>query len=269
MGVLNITTLYVDSITTTAAIVHFSATSLSGGWFARNGIETPDDGSHAWFLGDSNPADQRVRFFGLESGTDYSAIVTGRETQPDEEESSGAIGFSTLWSSVPTKADTPSPTDANTSVTLDQATISWNDGGGADTFDVYYGTTSGNLTKVSDTQAGTSFIVTGITDGSPYVYLSVRYWRIDSTNTFGTTTGDEWSFTTIRIDPPTKTYFYATTGQYYYLLVQSDGSYGDPPGVGVENTDYVFLVAGYEFNVIATTRKLVSAANSKIWYESI
>ncbi len=170
---------------------------------------------------------------------------------------------------LPSKATTPAPSNAATNVTLDQATVTWVDGGGADTFDVYYGTESGSLTLVSSAQAGASFTVTGITDGSPYAYLSVRYWRIDSTNTAGTTTGDEWSFTTIRIDPPTKTYFYATTGQHYYLLVQSDGSYGDPPGVGVENTDYVFLAAGYEFNAISTTRKLVSAANSKIWYEDI
>ncbi|KKN10084.1 hypothetical protein LCGC14_1040210 [marine sediment metagenome] len=170
---------------------------------------------------------------------------------------------------LPTKANTPAPTNANTSVTLDQATITWVDGGGADTFNVYYGTSSGSLTKVSDAQAGASFTVTGITNGSPYAYLSVRYWRIDSTNDTGTTTGDEWSFTTIRIDPPTKTYYYSTTGQYYYLLVQSDGSYGDVPGVGVENTDYVFLAAGYEANFVATTRKLVSCADSKVWIEDI
>lgn len=170
---------------------------------------------------------------------------------------------------LPSKATTPVPTNANTSVTLDQATIAWTDGGDTDTFDVYYGTESGSLTKVSDAQAGASFTVTGITDGSPYSYLSVRYWRIDSTNAAGTTTGDEWSFITIRIDPPTKTYFYSATGQHYYLLIQSDGTYGDPPGVGVENTDYVFLAAGHEFNAIATTRILVSCANSKVWFEDI
>ena len=171
--------------------------------------------------------------------------------------------------SAPTKANTPAPTNANASVTLDQATITWVDGGGADTYNVYYGTTSGSLSLVSSAQAGASFTVTGITNGSPYAYLSVRYWRIDSTNDAGTTTGDEWSFTTIRIDPPTKTYFYTTTGQYYYLLIQSDGSYGDVPGVGVENTDYVFLAAGYEANAMATTRKLVSCANNKVWIEDI
>lgn len=173
--------------------------------------------------------------------------------------------------SPPTKAENPSPTDANTSVTLDQATITWDDGGDADTFNVYYGDTSGSLSLVSAAQAGTSFTVTGITNGSPYNHLSTRYWRIDSTNGDGTTTGDEWSFTTIRFGPPTRTYYYDVTGQYYQLLIQSDGTYGDPPSVSgsVENTDYVFLAAGYEANTIATTRKLVSAAENRIWYEDI
>ena len=170
---------------------------------------------------------------------------------------------------VPTKANTPAPTNGNTSVTLDQATLGWVDGGGADTFNVYYGTVSGSLSLVSSAQAGTSFTVTGITDGSPYAYLSTRYWRIDSTNDAGTTTGDEWSFITIRLDPPGKTYFYTVTGQYYQLLVQGDGSYGDPPGVGVENTDYVYLAAGYEANFISTNRRLVAAAENRFWYEDI
>ena len=93
--------------------------------------------------------------------------------------------------------------------------------------------------------------------------------RIDSTNDAGTVTGDEWSFTTIRLDPPGQTYFYPTTGQYYRLLVQADGSYGDVPGVGVENTDYVYLAAGYEANFIRTNRKLVAAAENRLWVEDI
>jgi len=174
----------------------------------------------------------------------------------------------------PDKAENPVPTDANTSVTLDQATISWDDGGGADTFDVYYGIESGNLTKVSTAQAGESFTVTGITNGSPYAYLSVRYWRIDSTNAGGTTTGDEWTFTTLRFDPPTRTYFYPGGGAggkwYYYLVIQFDGSYGAHPwDGGVENTDWVYRPLEYEPNFIATIRKLVSVANSKIWFEDV
>jgi len=170
----------------------------------------------------------------------------------------------------PTKAKTPTPTNAATDVTLDQATLTWEDGGGADTYNVYYGDTSGDLSLVSSAQAETSFTVTGITLGSPYSYLTTRYWRIDSTNAAGTTTGDEWSFTTIRLSPPTVTYWYSTAGQYYQLLIQSDGTYGDHPADGgVENTDFVYLAAGYEPNFIKTTRKLAAIAENRFWYEDI
>ena len=179
------------------------------------------------------------------------------------------VNIKATESAAPTKATNPTPADTATSVTNNQATITWDDGGGADTFDVYYGTESGSLSLVSSAQAGTSFTVTGITDGSPYNHLSTRYWRIDSTSTGGTTTGDEWSFTTLRLDPPGPTRFYVTTGQYYQLLVQSDGSLGDPPGVGVENTDFVYLAAGYEANFISTTRKLVAIAENRFWYEDL
>ncbi|MCP5019660.1 MAG: hypothetical protein GY938_30905 [Ketobacter sp.] len=182
----------------------------------------------------------------------------------------GEITTGEEWSfetgSAPTKAENPTPSDTNTSVTLGQATITWEDGGGADTYDVYYGTQSGNLTKVSTAQAGTSFTVTGITNGSPYAYLSTRYWRIDSTNGIGTTTGDEWTFTTLQFDPPGPTYFY--NGQHYQLLTKAGDVVGTHPADGgVENTDYV--VVSFLPNFIRTSRRLVSAANSKIWYEDV
>jgi len=168
---------------------------------------------------------------------------------------------------VPTKATNPTPSNAAADVTLDQATVIWEDGGGATSYDVYYGTASGSLSKVSSSQAGVSFTISGITNGSPFEYLITRYWRIDSINDQGTTTGDEWSFTTIRFSPPTKTYWYSTGGYYYQLLIQDDGTYGDPPPTGVEDTDYVVVTSTY--NNMATARRLVAAANDKIWYESI
>jgi hypothetical protein len=119
---------------------------------------------------------------------------------------------------VPTKATSPSPLNAADDVTLDQATISWTDGGGADTFNVYYGTSSGSLSLVSSTQAGTSF---SLTTYLPYTYSVTRYWRIDSTNSYGTTTGDEWSFTTIVFDQPQVSYRLISGGS-------GDGPYDDP-----------------------------------------
>ena len=167
--------------------------------------------------------------------------------------------------STPTKATNPTPSDTNADVTLDQATITWEDGGGADTYNVYYGTTSGDLgDAVSSAQAGASFTVTDITNGSPYDYLTTRYWRIDSTNNVGTTTGDEWSFTTIRAQSPKVTYLY--NNEYYQLLIQDGGTYGDHPADGgVEDTDYV--VVTYEPNFIRSNIKLISAANNSIWFE--
>lgn len=157
--------------------------------------------------------------------------------------------------SAPTKAKTPAPVNTATNVTLDQATLTWEDGGGADTYNVYYGDTSGSLSLVSSAQAGTSLTVTGITLGSPYDYVVTRYWRIDSTNAAGTTTGDEWSFTTINFDQLRVTYELISGGS-------GNGPY-DIPTPGVEGTDFRYTG---ENNMI-TVRKLVAAANDKIWIE--
>lgn len=157
----------------------------------------------------------------------------------------------------PTKAKTPAPTDAASDVTLDQATLTWEDGGNADTYNVYYGDTSGNLTLVSSAQAGTSLTVTGITLGSPYDYVVTRYWRIDSINAGGTTTGDEWSFTTINFDQLRVTYELISGGS-------GNGPY-DTPTPGVEGTDFRYTG---ENNMI-TVRRLIAAANNKIWIEDI
>lgn len=168
----------------------------------------------------------------------------------------------------PTKATNPVPANAALDVTLDQATLTWENGSGATSYNVYYGTQSGDLSLVSSGQAAASFTISGITNGSPFNYLMTRYWRIDSVNAAGTTTGDEWWFTTIRLNPPTPIYWYSTGSYYYQLLVQSDGSYGDPPPTGVENTDYIILASTYLPNFLRTSRILVSAANNKIWYET-
>lgn len=88
----------------------------------------------------------------------------------------------------PSKATTPDPADDATDVEVDK-TLSWADGGGAVSYDVYFGETSGALDSIGN-QAGTSYDPGGLDPETEY------FWRIDSVNTNGTTTGDEWSFTT-------------------------------------------------------------------------
>ena len=182
--------------------------------------------------------------------TVHDAITTGGASYDNGQ--TGWYGLSyipfvqlvgTVSGGPPTKAKTPTPTNTADNVTLDHETITWEDGGGADTYNVYYGTTSGALSLVSSAQAGTSFTIWGVSDGSPYDYLDIRYWRIDSTNEAGTTTGDEWMFTTIPLTYPNPN------------PVPPDPDNPYPP-------DHAFNP-----NFINTTQRLICAANSKVWYE--
>lgn len=97
----------------------------------------------------------------------------------------------------PAKPENPDPADGSgPGVDFSDFELSWDDGGGADTFDVYIGTT-GDLTQVSSAQAGTTYTTTlseiETVIGSSPINQSI-YWRVDATNTNGTTTGDEWNF---------------------------------------------------------------------------
>jgi len=170
---------------------------------------------------------------------------------------------------VPTKATTPAPANTTTNITLDQATLTWVDGGGAVSYNVYFGTISEDLTLVSSEQEAVSFTMAEITEEESLSYITTYYWRIDSVNQAGTTTGDEWSFTTMRFSAPSQTYWNSEGGYYYRLLIDNDGEYGDHPvDGGGEGIDYEVL-DGYLPNFISTTRKLVGIANSKVWVEDI
>ncbi|KKN01086.1 hypothetical protein LCGC14_1131240 [marine sediment metagenome] len=129
----------------------------------------------------------------------------------------------------PSKPITPAPSDSSTTVTLDQTTLSWVDGGNADTYDVYFGL-SGNMTLQSSAQAGLSWSI----DSLPLSYNTAYQWRIDATNVYGTTTGDTWGFTTIAFAPPVAT-----------------------------------VAGSASPNMLQIIKRLVAAAYSKFWYEDI
>jgi len=137
-----------------------------------------------------------------------------------------------MWfinAAVPEKAVTPSPANAATGVDIPPSQLTWVDGGSAETYNVYFGP-SGNMSLVSEGQAGLTFDLSG----QSFDYGTTYQWRIDSINDYGTTTGDTWSFTTASFDPP------------------AVGGGGDGTG---ENT-------------MQTLKRLVVASNNKIWYES-
>ena len=96
----------------------------------------------------------------------------------------------------PSKPTNPTPVNNATEVDFSDFTLSWEDGGNADTYNVYIGET-GSLTSVSSTQAGVSYITNLSELETIYAVSPIDqkiYWRVDATNNAGTTTGDEWNF---------------------------------------------------------------------------
>jgi hypothetical protein len=94
----------------------------------------------------------------------------------------------------PPQASSPIPTNTATAVLINQQ-LSWGAASGAVSYNVYFGTTSTSLTFITNTV---------FTFFSPFVLSlsTIYYWRIDSVNAGGTTTGIVWSFTTTSIAPP-------------------------------------------------------------------
>ncbi len=74
--------------------------------------------------------------------------------------------------------------------------LSWAPAVDATSHEVYFGTT--NPPPPQGQQTGTLFDPGQMSFGTTY------YWRVDSLNNEGTTTGDLWSFTTLLPNPPTK-----------------------------------------------------------------
>jgi len=90
---------------------------------------------------------------------------------------------------VPSKPTNPSPANGATEEDFSALGLSWDDGGGADTYNVYMGPV-GDLSLISSAQAETSLTV----DYTDVPLEQVIYWRVDATNDAGTTTGDTWHF---------------------------------------------------------------------------
>lgn len=175
-----------------------SAILASNGWVEVS-IGTPfdlDAATDYWIY--ILPGAGETVEIGTDSGNSYGDTETSVASVPwDGTTFNEDMSFQT-WGelTLPSKATSPTPSDTATGVKKSLAQVSWSDGGGADTFNVYFGPT-GNVTLRSSAQAGTSWTVTDTLS-----YNTEYTWRIDSTNANGTTTGDTWTFTTEVFDPP-------------------------------------------------------------------
>ena len=97
----------------------------------------------------------------------------------------------------PARALNPDPSNGASGIPVN-TTLSWSAGAGTETHDVYFGTTPGSLSLASNGQTGTSYSPGTLNTSTTY------YWRVDETNTIGTTVGNEWSFVTSANTGPTE-----------------------------------------------------------------
>jgi len=169
---------------------------LSVGWHTASFVADKNAGTTSWHIDSS-----------------YGLVNTGITTQPNR----GIVGYnysngsttldafdSSVWidnytveafGAAPAKATNPNPADLGLEVPLNGATLSWQAGAGSvgtETYDVYLGTNSAALTKVSSLQAAKSYAVSGtLTASAQY------YWRVDTIDAVGSVVaGDVWRFFT-------------------------------------------------------------------------
>jgi len=98
-------------------------------------------------------------------------------------------GKTTVWGTVATKAENPSPADGATGVST-WADLSWTGMPGATSHDVYFGTVSPGTFQTNTTEL--TF------DPGELGQSTTYYWRIDEITGSGTVTGGVWSFKTAR-----------------------------------------------------------------------
>jgi len=121
------------------------------------------------------------------AGTYSAKVIVERGNAPPVEKRITISANTSL--EPPSKATSASPSNGATNISV-STDVSWSDGGGATSYNVYFGTDSTPDSGYKGNQTSTSY------DPDPLDYDTTYYWRIDAKNSDGTTTGDVWHFTT-------------------------------------------------------------------------
>jgi len=147
-----------------------------------NSVETDPDFVDA--DGDRPEDFKRESYSGDVTGSSYGSMCGAYETGNE------VIGLLDGSSSPPSQASSPSPSNSTTGISI-TANLSWTDGAGSTSSDVYFGTDSTpDSGEDQGNQTATTFEPGTLSNSTTY------YWRIDEINAYGTTTGTVWSFTT-------------------------------------------------------------------------
>ena len=110
-----------------------------------------------------------------------------------------------IWSFTTQSSEAINPSPETGSSALTNSILSWTPGAGAGSHNVYFGTT--NPPAFKGNQTATTYNPVALANSTTY------YWKIDEIGTYGTITGDTWSFTTVPLN---------TTPIYQYLSWRND-----------------------------------------------
>jgi len=158
----------------------------------------------------------------------------------------------TVTVGLPAQATIVSPTNGSTNVDVD-ANVDWATGARATSSSLYFGTDSTpDASEFVATTTGSSWSLPTLTQNTQY------YWRVDSNNSAGTTTGQVWTFRTETIPPDLRaavcdydaasTYFPGST------ILVTHRTYND--GLG--------SAAGIHLDFYASTNSFISTADNLI-----
>ena len=196
----------------------------------------------------------------LNAGTTYYWHIVEKNAYGS---TSGPVwAFTTAAPTVPpNQATNPNPANSATNVSA-IADLSWSAGLYATSHDVYFGTDSTpDSTEFQGNQIGTGF------DPGALQYDTTYYWRIDGKNSYGTTTGTVWSFTTESMQQPAQASdarpWDSSTGVAVYAdLYWADAAYA-------ESYDVYFGTASpgaFQGNQTATSFEPGTLAGSTTYY---
>lgn len=163
----------------------------------------------------------------------------------------------------PAKVTTPSPANSATSINKALDKMSWTASTHADKHIITSSFSSGTIELEGAELVLATYTPTTL---NPLGYSKTYTWSVDANNVWGTTEGDNWTFTTENLTFPRAIYYYPGTGFYYLIWDDDTQTWGDPPPVGTIDVDY--HVVTY-VNFIASHRRLVAASADQLWYESL
>jgi hypothetical protein len=134
---------------------------------------------------------------------------------------------------LPAKASNPTPPNSSTDQPLDLATLSWAAASGANSYNVYFGDAMTTYTLIAEEITSTATAIT-----QSLGFSATYTWRVDSINPGGTTTGDDWTFTTVPELPEKATLLEPVDDTVDHPITQTTLSWVN--GARSESVDFYF-----------------------------